>query len=502
MKNRVICDKNFLLGEVDPRVFGSFAEHMGRVIYSGIYEPEHVTADEDGFRQDVMNAVRDMKISAVRYPGGNFVSSYHWEDGVGPKEKRPRKLELAWKAVETNEFGTGEFIKWIRKAEAEPIFTVNLGTRGVEEALQYLEYCNFPGGTSYSDRRIEYGDTEPYKVNMWCLGNEMDGEWQMGHKTSREYGRLAAETGRAMKRLDPEIELIACGSSLSSMQTFPEWDLEVLEQTYDVIDYLALHQYYGGQELGTANFLAQTLDMENYIQTVKAAATVVKAKKRSEKTIKFSMDEWGVWANPADTVNDEVREQPWRRAPAISEQIYTMEDALLFAGMQMVILRNADVIRIACQALITNVSACIMTEKNGEMWLQTTYYPFCYFSNYGRGTVLETKAEGPCYNCDLFSNVPYVDHVAVWNQEEHEIAVFFVNRHETEAMEVDIELTGFACGQIKESVTLSAKDKKTTNQKDHRAVIPKENKRVAVEKESIHAELPAFSFNVIRVEVL
>ena len=246
------------------------------------------------------------------------------------------------------------------------MMAVNLGTRGIEDAINYVEYCNFPKGTHYSDLRREHGAEEPYGVKMWCLGNEMDGNWQIGHKTAREYGRLAAEAGKVMKLIDPGIELIVCGSSLSSMETYPHWDMEVLEQTYDVADYLALHQYYAGQERGTREFLAQTLDMEEYIRTIRAAAQVVKQKKRSRKDMKFTVDEWGVWAVPGNTVNEETAKDPWKIAPAISEQIYTLEDALLFAGMQMVILRNADVIRIACQSLLTNVSACIMTEKNGE----------------------------------------------------------------------------------------------------------------------------------------
>ena len=313
-ETRIICDRDFIVGEIDSRIYGSFLEHMGRVIYSGIYEPQNQTADEDGFRTDVLDVVKEMGVSSVRYPGGNFVSMYRWEDGIGPKEKRPKRLELAWRSVETNEFGTNEFMRWAEKANIQPIFTVNLGTRGIEEAVNYLEYCNFPGGTQYSDLRRAHGIIEPYKVKMWCLGNEMDGAWQIGHKTAYEYGRLAAETGRAMKTVDPNIELIACGSSLSTMDTYPEWDMEVLEQTYDVIDYLALHQYYGGQEKGTKEFLAQSIDMEEYIRTIRSVANVVKQKRRSKKDMRFSIDEWGVWSVPGNTVTAELADHTWEIA--------------------------------------------------------------------------------------------------------------------------------------------------------------------------------------------
>lgn len=500
-KTKVVCNKKFIVGEIDPRLFGSFLEHMGRVIYTGIYEPENAISDEEGFRRDVLGKVKEMNVTAVRYPGGNFVSAYNWEDGVGPKEKRPRKLELAWRSIETNEFGTNEFMKWARKVGVQPILTVNLGTKGIENAAHYVEYCNFPRGTKYSDMRREHGVEEPYGVKMWCLGNEMDGKWQIGHKTAEEYGKLAAEAGKVMKLIDPQIELTVCGSSLSTMPTYPQWDIEVLEQVYDVADYLALHQYYAGQDKGTKRFLAQTLDMEEYIRTIRSVAQIVKQKKHSKKEMKFSVDEWGVWAVPGNAVNREIEEEPWMAAPAISEQIYTLEDALLFAGMQMVMLRNADVIKIACQSLLTNVSACIMTEKNGGLWLQTIYYPFFYFANYARGLVLSSAWEGPAYDCEEFSNVPYIDHIVVWNKERNEVVVFAVNRNEEEEMEMEIQLPDFEIKGIRECISMTAGDKKMTNEKNHNAVVPKPNDNVVLQDGLCITQLESLSFNVLRLEV-
>lgn len=500
LESKIYCDNNFITGNIDPRMYGSFVEHMGRVIYTGIYEPDSRMADEEGFRKDVLEAARKMGVSVVRYPGGNFVSAYHWEDGVGPKEHRPRKLDLAWRSIETNEFGTDEFMHWAKKTGVEPIFTVNLGIRGMEEAIQYLEYCNFPEGTKYSDMRRSHGIDKPYGIKMWCLGNEMDGEWQIGHKTAYEYGRLAAETGKAMKLIDPDIELIVCGSSLSNMSSCPEWDMEVMEQTYDVVDYLALHQYYGGQEKGTKSFLAQTIDFEDHIKTLRSVAQVVKKKRRSRKEMKFSVDEWGVWAVPCQAVNREVEKTPWRIAPAISEQIYTLEDALLFAGMQMVMLRNADVIKIACQSLLTNISACIMTEKDGEMWLQTIYYPFFYFANYARGTVLQSTIWADSYECGEFSEVPYLDALTVWNEDAGDIAVFMINKSEEEEMNVDIKLQGFSLQTIKKSIVLTAEDKKMDNLKNHEAVVPREKEIGCIENGHCRARLDPMSFNMILIE--
>ncbi|MFV0440479.1 MAG: alpha-N-arabinofuranosidase [Lachnospirales bacterium] len=502
LKSKVICNRNFVIGNIDKRLYGSFVEHMGRVIYSGIYEPSNKeNSDEDGYRVDVLEKVKEMNISTVRYPGGNFVSAYKWEDGVGAKSERPRRLELAWKSIETNEFGTDEFVKWSEKANVAPIFTVNLGTRGIESAINYLEYCNFPKGTKYSDLRISHGVNKPYKIKMWCLGNEMDGNWQLGHKSSKEYGKLAAETGKSMKIIDPSIELIACGSSLSTMDTYPVWDQEVLEETYEIVDYLALHQYYGGQEKGTEFFLSQTVDMQNYIDTIRSVAKVVKAKLKSKKIMKFSFDEWGVWSMPSDFVNKELEERPWQIAPSISEQIYTLEDALLFAGMQMVMLRNADVVKIACQSLITNISSCIMTEKNGGLWLQTIYYPFYYFANYGKGTVLLSKNHSESYISEGNTVVPYLDEVITFDEKSKEIVIFAINKSEFDEMECEFILGEFKLKEVIESVSLFSKDKKETNLHKHNSVIPKENKKVQLKEDMCIANFPPLSYNVVRVSI-
>ncbi len=498
----IICNRNFTIGEIDHRLFGSFLEHMGRVIYSGIYEPENGTADNDGFRTDVLDAAKKLNLSVIRYPGGNFVSSYCWEDGVGPKEKRPRKLDLAWKSIETNEFGTNEFMKWAKKANITPIFTVNLGTRGLEDAIHYLEYCNFPKGTYYSDLRRSHGIEEPYHIKYWCLGNEMDGEWQTGHKTAEAYGDIAAETGKAMKVIDPSIELIVSGSSLSTMETYPMWDQTVLEKVYEVTDYLALHQYYGNQERGTAYFLAQSLNMEEYIRTIRSVVQVVKQKKRSKKEIKLSIDEWGVWAVPGNTVNHEIDASPWMIAPAISEQIYTLEDALLFAEMQMVMLRNADMIKMACQSLLTNVSACIMTEKNGGIWLQTIYYPFYYFANYAKGKVLQSKIQGGTYSCVDFESVPYVDSVIVWNPDDHELVVFAVNRSESDFQKIGGYTENFELSEVIECIQLTAENKKQTNRENHTAVVPKKNQHVNIQNNGyFEVEVKPLSFNMLRIRI-
>ena len=418
-------------------------------------------------------------------------------DGVGPVAQRPRKRELAWRSIETNEFGTNEYMKWADAAGVDTILAVNLGTRGIEDAVNYLEYVNLPIGTKYSDLRREHGFEQPYHVKRWCLGNEMDGVWQIGHKTATEYGRLAVETGKAMKLIDSSIELIVCGSAKSDMPTYPEWDMEVLDHVYGVADYLALHQYYGGQEKGTAAFLAQSEDFESYIRTIRAAIQLTKAKKRSRHDMRISVDEWGVWAAAPETVTKQVDDTPWQIAPSISEQIYTMEDALLFASMLMTIVRNADIVRIGCQSLIANISACIMTQRGGGLWKQTIFYPFKYLANNARGTVLDIKTCVPTYAAGQLGDIPIVDVLAVENEED--VVVFAVNRSDNEEADLNMELQGFKPTEVLESISLYAGDRKLTNEHDHSAVMPEINDSAEIKDGGITAKLPRLSFNMIRI---
>lgn len=497
--NRIVIDRDFVRGEISPKIYGSFVEHMGRVVYSGIYEPNHPDADRDGFRRDVLQKVKEMGVNAIRYPGGNFVSNYNWLDGVGPKEKRPRRREIAWKSIETNQFGTDEFMEWISKTKADPIFTVNLGTRGVENALSWLEYMNMPTGTYYSDLRAKNGHLVPYNVKTWCLGNEMDGIWQIGHKTAQEYGRLAAQVAHAMKSMDDSIKLVVCGSSSTAMSTYTDWERIVLEETYEFADYIALHQYYGNQNYGTADFLAQSLDLDRYIETVAGICQMVKSKKRGTKDIKISIDEWGVWEIPGDDVAESVSSRDWQIAPAFSEQIYTMEDALLFASMMMSIMRHADVVKIACQALLTNISAAIMTEKGGNSWVQPIYYPFAYMSKYGQGTVLEERVQGETYE-SRFGEAQAIDSVIVHNKDKSELEIFLVNRTDKE-QNVTIDCREFETKEVLEHIGLLNDDIKQTNLQDHEAVKPVNLSDFCVTGNKVTGKLQAYSWNMVRVSI-
>jgi len=486
-----------LIGEVDSRLYGSFIEHLGRAVYGGAYEPGHPTADANGFRSDVIDLVRELGVSIVRYPGGNFVSGYTWEDGIGPKEQRPRRMELAWRSIETNQFGTDEFIKWCRKSGTEPMMAVNLGTRGLDAARSLVEYCNFPGGTAWSDLRRANGSPEPHNVKVWCLGNEMDGPWQIGGKTAEEYGRLACETAKVMKWTDSSIQLVACGSSGRGMVTFPAWEATILDHTYEHVDFVSLHTYYGNRSGDTPDFLARTLDMDRFIATVVSTCDHVKALKRSKKTLNLSFDEWNVWFHS----NSQDAEIPsWTVAPPMLEDLYTFEDALVVGCMLITLLRHSDRVKIACLAQLVNVIAPIMTKDGGPAWRQTIYYPFLHASRFGRGQALDVEVRSPAYDNKEFGQVPYLESVATFNPEDGSVTLFAVNRSLTEALQIQADSRDLAGYRVVEHLTLTHPDLQAVNthtRPDN--VIPHSNGNAKLDAGQLSATLPAASWNVIRL---
>ena len=493
----MVLDTSYKAGRVDKRLFGSFVEHMGRVTYGGIYDPGHPAADSRGFRKDVIELVKELQMTIIRYPGGNFVSGYNWEDGVGPKEGRPKRLELAWWATESNEVGTNEFMEWSKATGTDVIMSVNLGTRGIDPARNLVEYCNHPSGTYWSDLRRSHGFEAPHAIRTWCLGNEMDGEWQIGTKTAQEYGRIAVDDAKVMKWTDPSIELVACGSSLDTMPTFPQWEATVLDHAYEHIDYMGLHQYYFNRDCDPANYLAKSVGFDGYIRSAIAALDYMKAKKRSKKTMFISMDEW-------NCVNDltirPIEYDRWSVAPARNETIYTMEDALLFGSMMITLLRHADRIKIACQSLLVNLSACIMAEANGPAWRQTTYYPFLHASLYGRGVVLQTVVVSPKYDCRDYTDVPLLDTVAVWDEADETCAIFAANKDQREELRLQCDIRSLEGYGVIEHIVMQHQAYNAVNGPDRQDnVVPHAGGVSAVEEGRLTAVLPAFSWNVIRL---
>jgi alpha-N-arabinofuranosidase len=497
LRARIILDREFTIGRTDPRIYGSFIEHIGRAVYGGIFEPGHPTADADGFRRDVLDLVKELGVPFIRYPGGNFVSGYDWQDGVGPVERRPRRQELAWRTVEPNTIGVNEFVRWAGKAGAQVNMSVNLGTRGPEEARALVEYCNHASGTYWSDLRVSHGIAQPHGIRTWCLGNEMDGPWQICHKTAEEYGRTAAETAKVMKWADPGIELVACGSSHPGMPSYPQWESTVLEHLYEHIEYVSLHSYYGNPENDVANFLAKSQNMDDQIRTVIAACDLARARKRSKKTIHLSFDEWNVWFHSQEA---DKKVPPWTVAPPILEDIYTLEDALMVGCLMITLLRHADRVKIACLAQLVNAIAPIMTATGGAAWRQTTFYPFLHASRFGRGIVLNAAIDSPRYDTRDFSGVPFLEAAAVHEEERGELTIFAVNRSPKEQLELAGELRGFPAHSVVEHLVLEHPDPKAVNTAGSEKVKPRSGGGAKLDGPRLEARLPALSWNVIRLK--
>jgi alpha-L-arabinofuranosidase len=452
-------DPAFSVGPINRRLFGSFVEHLGRCVYDGIYEPGHPLADSEGFRTDVIDLVKELGVSTIRYPGGNFVSGFRWEDSVGPRTDRPRRLDLAWHSTETNEVGLHEFSSWLSKVGSELMLAVNLGTRGTLDALDLLEYSNIASGTALSDQRIANGATDAFGVKMWCLGNEMDGPWQLGHRSADDYGKLASRTAKAMRQLDPSVELVACGSSNAHMPTFGEWERVVLTHTYEDVDYISCHAYYEERDGDLGSFLASAVDMDHFIESVVASADHVKAVNGSTKTINISFDEWNVWYTDRYQNVDKIEGlDNWPVAPRLLEDTYSVADAVVFGNLLMSLIRHADRVTSASLAQLVNVIAPIMTEPGGLSWRQTTFFPFAVTSQLARGVALELKLETEKYQSAVYGEVAVIDAVATHDAETGKSAVFLVNRSQTEAVTVTIDVSGLDQAGIISAQTQSNPD--------------------------------------------
>jgi len=456
----VIADRDFLIDALDRRVFGAFVEHLGRCIYGGIYEPGHPTADEHGFRGDVLALARELGVTTMRWPGGNFVSGYDWRDGVGPREKRPARLDLAWFSTETNHFGTNEFIGWCRKAGVEPMMAINLGTAGPEQARQLVEYCNHPGGTEYSDLRIAHGYREPHDIKFWCLGNEMDGPWQICHKNAQEYGRAALEAAKVMRWTSPDLTLAACGSSYREMPTYGAWEYEVLEHCFDKVDFISLHQYFHNRDNDIAKFFTHVDKLDSFITEVAAIADAVAAKRRSAKRIMLSMDEWNVWYK-ARTPED-LAKPGWPQAPKLLEEVYNFEDALVVGGALITLMNHADRVKSACLAQLVNVIGAIMTETGGKAWRQTIFHPFAQASRLARGNVLRLVTECGTFAAGDYASAPLLLASVVHDPHNGGLSVFALNRS-TEPMALSVELRGMKKVAVTESFELRHDDLKAVN---------------------------------------
>ena len=511
---RVVIDSGRQIAPIDRHLFGSFLEQLGRAIYEGIYDPGSKFADANGFRTDVMKEIRDLGVPIVRYPGGNFVSGYHWLDGVGPKDKRPAVLDRAWNTLETNQFGTNEFITWARQVGTEPLFGLNFGTGTAEDAAALLEYCNVPKGTKWSELRRSHGYDQPHNVKYWCVGNEMDGPWQIGHIPAREYGLKATDAARQMRAIDPSIKLVACGSSGPFMPTYIEWDRTVLEQCYDVVDGISLHRYWGNTEEtnhDSQTYLAMNLAMDRQIEEIISVCDTVKAQKRSGKQLFLSFDEWNVWyrARTGDAVDGHGKP-----APHLLEEPYNLEDALLVGGLINSLIRHSDRVKLACLAQLVNVIAPIMTNSNGIL-RQSIYYPYSWALQHARGAALSIAPQGPGYRVDKlgmpledgglpipgFGQVAYVDISATLDADKKSATILMLNRDIEKPQDVEIAWHDLTPTAVTTFETITGPDLKALNTFEQpNKVVPQklENPKVG---SRMSVRLPAHSYSVLTLSL-
>ena len=496
---RVYVDSRRTISPIDRNLWGSFLEHLGRAIYGGIYDPGSKLSDANGFRKDVLNEIRQLGVPIIRYPGGNFVSGYNWLDGVGPKQNRPRTLDKAWDTLESNQFGTDEFLAWSKVAGTTPLMGLNLGTGTPEEAAALVEYCNVEKGTRWSELRRTNGIADPYKVENWCLGNEMDGPWQIGHMTAAEYGMKAADAARQMRGVDPTLKLIACGSSGPFMPTYLEWDREVLEQCYDYVDGLSLHRYFGNNERdtggNTSKYLAMNLSMERQIAETVAVCDLVRGHKRSPKKLWLSFDEWNVWyrARTGDAVDGHKQE-----GPHLLEEIYNLEDALLVGGLTNSLLRNADRVKLACLAQLVNVIAPIMTDANGIV-RQTIYYPYSWALQFARGAALDLLVESSTYEVAGMDPVAYLDVAGSLDHGDGKLSLFILNRDLVKAHEVEVIWEDTAPAHVNSASMLTGDDLKASNTfAAPQKVVPQSFTTPEARGGRTRFEVPARSYSVIQ----
>ena len=425
---RIKIDTERVIADIDPKIYGNFLEHLGRCIDGGVFEESSPLSDAHGYRKDVLDAARKLQVGILRWPGGNFSSNYHWKDGIGPRDSRPRRLEMAWGTVETNRFGTHEFLEYAAMLGAEPYICVNLGTGTWEEAQQWVEYCNSAEDTAMTGLRKQNGREQPFKVTYWGLGNEIDGQWQMGHKSADDYGKFALEAAKLMKLTDPSIKLIAAGSSdFGAGSDWTGWNRTILSYLRRHADYLSLHTYVGNPQNNFGEFLASSVELNDRIKTAEGIIRAALSGEPGNRKIYIAFDEYNVWYRARGN------EQRGRR---ILEEHYNLEDALVVATFLNTFVNNSHIVKIANMAQMVNVIAPIFTDEKG-LFLQTIFYPLQLFANHSKGKALELFVESPKYTSRRLGDVPYLDMSAAYDNGT--LVMNVVNRHASQAIEAELE---------------------------------------------------------------
>ena len=489
LRARIKIDTERVIGDIDPLIYGNFIEHLGRCIDGGVFEEKSRLSDANGFRRDVLEAARKLNVSILRWPGGNFSSNYHWRDGIGPRDQRPPRLEMAWGTVESNRFGTHEFLTYAEMLGTQPYICANLGTGTWTEAQQWVEYCNSAEDTAMTRLRKQNGRTEPWKVKYWGLGNEMDGPWQMGHRSAEDYGKFALEAAKLMKWTDPNIKLIAAGSSNYGADVdWTAWNRTVLDFLKDHADYLAIHRYVGNPQNDYDGFLASSVELDERIKITEGVIQAAVSRQTNHRPIYIAWDEWNVWYRARGA------QQRGRR---ILEERYNLEDALVVATFLNSFVNHANIVKIANMAQLVNVIAPMFTNDEG-MFLQTIYYPLQLFANHTKGKALELFVDSPVYKTARFDGVPYLDASAGWDNGS--LVLNVVNRHRDQSIEAEVETQD---KQFAGSVAVSevnGPDIKAGNDFNKTAVKTVE-KSVTADGHKLRYSFPPHSFTMLKARL-
>jgi alpha-N-arabinofuranosidase len=461
------------IGEVDPKIYGAFIEPIRNIVYGSIYDPASPLADENGFRKDYLQLVRELKIPVVRWPGGNFVSGYNWEDGVGPKDKRPARLDLAWHRIESNQMGTDEYVKFCNLVGAENFVCINAGLGTLDDARHWIEYCNYEKGTWYSDLRRKYGNEKPFNVKYWALGNEIDGPWQMGQKSAEDYCKFALEAAKNMQWVDANVKFIACGASnYHTNIDWIGWNDYVLEHLAGKIDYLSVHRYVREALAGDTSFsgmMSLGLDVDHKIDLVHALIKKALAKTATARPIYISFDEWSAGGGGGAGAN--------------------LTGSLMIAQHLNSFIRHADIVRMAN---ITMLSSLVGNSADGD-FRNALYHPFYLYSNNAQGTSLDVYVSCEKYSNKIFNDIPCLDVTAVWNDSAKTLVLNVVNRNETKplASEVILQSGDFTGGaSIKEVNAASVTSTNTATQQ----AVAIATKDIQFSGNKISYNFPAHSF--------
>ena len=488
LKARIKIDTERTIGDIDPKLFGNFIEHLGRCVDGGVFEERSPLSDSSGFRRDVLDAAKKLHVTQLRWPGGNFSSNYHWRDGIGPRDQRPPRLEMAWGTVESNRFGTHEFLDYVEKLGAEPYICANLGTGTWEEVQQWVEYCNSSEDTAMTRLRKQNGRREPWKVTYWGLGNEMDGPWQMGHRSADDYGKFALEAAKLMKWTDPNVKLIAAGSSnFGAGSDWTGWNRTVLEYLKNHADYLSLHTYVGNPQNDYGDFLASSVELSDRIRTAEGIIDAAMSGVRNRK-IYIAWDEWNVWYRARG--NDQ-------RGRRILEEPYNLEDALVVATFLNAFLNHAHIVKIANMAQLVNVIAPIFSNDSG-VFLQTIYYPLQLFASNSKGKALELFADSPKYKSRRFDDVPYLDASGAY--QDGSLVLHVVNRHRDQPITAELALEDKSFGGDLQVTEVNGPDIKAENNFDGTRVKPVERTAKAAGQKCTYA-FPPHSYTMLRARL-